>query len=438
MLINIILIIMVLTSPVHALNTDANGNQHPHGITASGLNTSIELNENAYMIQGGTQKGNNLFHSFETFNLHTGEIAYFDDAGMQNTIGRITGADYSWINGKIISGAANLYLINPNGIMFGADVSLNIAGSFHATTADYLKFGENDTFFSQPFEGDVLSMSAPTAFGFLDRTVAPILIEGKGELPQYESPETGLNLSLPQTELKTVSLVGGDIKMEKGTFYLGQYLDAFGNLATGPIHIPLISSHSGNINLVSVKSPGEVVFTEDGLNLSGFDIMGTIDITDKVAIDVSGYYGGGNIRIFSDYLNIEESSIHSRSWGFIDGRSVDIRVNHFNFSNGSVMNCDVEGSGNGSDIHIHAESISLVGTETPFSPSYFKLWNASVPTEGEPGNVGSIIMNADTIHFDIAIIQSTVSGRGDAAMINLNARDSIVLKNSWISSVSRA
>jgi hypothetical protein len=281
-------------------------------------------------------------------------------------------------------------------------------------------------------------MSAPTAFGFLDRAVAPISIEGKGELPQYESPETGLNLSLPQTELKTVSLVGGDIKMEKGTFYLGQYLDTFGNLATGPILIPLISSHSGNINLVSVKSPGEVVFTEDGLNLSGFNTMGTIDITDKVAIDVSGYYGGGNIRIFSDYLNIEESSIHSRSWGFIDGRSVDIRVNHFNFSNGSVMNCDVEGSGNGSDIHIHAESISLVGTETPFSPSYFKLWNASVPTEGEPGNVGSIIMNADTIHFDIAIIQSTVSGRGNAAMINLNARDSIVLKNSWISSVSRA
>lgn len=131
---------MLLTSPVHALDTNTNGNQHPHGITASGLNTSIELNENAYMIQGGTQKGNNLFHSFETFNLHTGEIAYFDDLGMQNTIGRITGADYSWINGKIISGAANLYLINPNGIMFGADVSLNIAGSFNATTADYLKF----------------------------------------------------------------------------------------------------------------------------------------------------------------------------------------------------------------------------------------------------------------------------------------------------------
>ena len=139
----IILSLVIIAIPVQAIDTNTDGTAHPHGITSSGLNTVVDFNDNIFNITGGTQKEGNLFHSFEKFNLHTGEGALFNDYGIQNTIGRITGADYSWINGKIYSSAANLYLINPNGIMFGPNVSLNIAGSFYASTADYLRLRES-------------------------------------------------------------------------------------------------------------------------------------------------------------------------------------------------------------------------------------------------------------------------------------------------------
>jgi len=140
---NVILITILLYSTiiihVHAIDTNSSGTAHPSGITSSGLGTTIDSNENIFNISGGTQKGLNLFHSFGKFNLHTGESAFFNDSGIQNTIGRVTGADYSWINGNITSSTENLYLINPSGVMFGSDVTLDVHGSFHVGKTDYKK-----------------------------------------------------------------------------------------------------------------------------------------------------------------------------------------------------------------------------------------------------------------------------------------------------------
>ncbi|OQY57525.1 MAG: hypothetical protein B6245_16615 [Desulfobacteraceae bacterium 4572_88] len=72
--------------PVHAADLSSSGAPHPHGIRSSGLGTTVMLDDNTYNITGGTQTGANLFHSFGTFNVHSGETAHFHDSGIQNTI----------------------------------------------------------------------------------------------------------------------------------------------------------------------------------------------------------------------------------------------------------------------------------------------------------------------------------------------------------------
>ena len=89
----------------------------------------------------GQQTGGNLFHSFSTFNLATGEQANFSAGnGIQNIIARVTGGEVSSINGTINSESASLWMINPAGWLFGADAKINVNGAFHVSTADSVRF----------------------------------------------------------------------------------------------------------------------------------------------------------------------------------------------------------------------------------------------------------------------------------------------------------
>jgi filamentous hemagglutinin family protein len=180
----------------------------PRGITLDGTVGSAgkwTLPGPNYEIKAeyGQQAGSNLFHSFHQFNIHSGESATFTGPdSVQNIITRVTGSGASWINGGLRSEipGANLYLLNPAGVMFGPDASVNLAGAFHASTADYLRFGENEKFYTLPHENDVLSVAAPAAFGFLDSDIAPISLQGKGEITQEEgeNPDFHSSLLTPQ------------------------------------------------------------------------------------------------------------------------------------------------------------------------------------------------------------------------------------------------
>ena len=135
-------------------------------------------------VDGGAIKGANLFHSFGEFNVGEGRGVYFTNPqGIENILSRVTGANRSEILGRLgVLGNANLFLINPNGIVFGQNASLDVEGSFFATTAEAIALGKQGYFSAtQPQQSSLLSVSSGALF-FNQAAAQPGNIINRGNL----------------------------------------------------------------------------------------------------------------------------------------------------------------------------------------------------------------------------------------------------------------
>jgi len=115
-------------------------------------------------IDGGAIRGSNLFHSFSELNVNSGQRVYFaNPATIRNIISRVTGNNASNIDGTLgVLGNANLFLINPNGIVFGPNAKLDMRGSFFASTGDRLELSDGYTFSAiDPTAPPLLAITAP-------------------------------------------------------------------------------------------------------------------------------------------------------------------------------------------------------------------------------------------------------------------------------------
>lgn len=142
------------------------------------------------LINAGTVRGANLFHSFQEFNVREGRGAYFSNPiGIENIFSRVTGGNPSNILGRLgVLGNANLFFINPNGIIFGANASLDISGSFLGSTANSFNFSDGSQFSARnPNAAPLLSVSVPLGVQFNNQ---PSAIINSGNL------STGQNLAL--------------------------------------------------------------------------------------------------------------------------------------------------------------------------------------------------------------------------------------------------
>lgn len=180
-------------------------------ITIDGTtNTILDSNGNSIIINGGDRAGENLFHSFQEFSVNNGGEAFFNNAAeISNIFSRVTGGNISNIDGLLrANGGANLFIINPAGIIFGKNASLDIGGSFFATTADSI-------IFSDGIEFSAIDSDNPPLLT-INQPIGLVLGNNPGAIVnQSIADDVGLQVS----EGNNLTLVGGDIEFNGGTIF---------------------------------------------------------------------------------------------------------------------------------------------------------------------------------------------------------------------------
>jgi filamentous hemagglutinin family protein len=351
-------------------------------ITADGsLGTQVTVDNSNYSISAGTIRGGNQFHSFGKFNVFEGESATFaGPASINNIIGRVTGGNHSLIDGLLSSdiNGANLFLINPSGVIFGENARLDVSGSFHVSTADLLRLGDDGVFYASLSENSVLTMDPPSAFGFLSGNRASIRTHAR-------------LLEVPAGE--TISMVGGDIEISG---------DESANFGSARVVAP-----GGKLNLVSVSSKGEVIFPEageiTGLHLNSFENLGEISISKGAIASTSGE-SGGTVVIRGGHLTVDQSYVFSDTGGDINGASIGADIylaEDLSVVNGGQITSNSYGEGTAGDIHIRSGSVSLVGIPQLRA----SLIASHAYSAGDCGNVN--LETSDLEMMDAAFISST-------------------------------
>ena len=364
--------------------------QTPSPITSSGLNTAVTKSGTVYDITGGTRPGNgsNLFHSFGEFGVPTNHVANFlNDSGLatSNILGRVTGGNPSNIFGTLQTtgfGRANLFLMNPAGIVFGPNAVLNVGGSVSFTTADYLRLADGTKFNALPGPQDAAISAAPVAaFGFLGSNPAAITVQG-GQLSVADG--------------HSISLVGGNITVQGGT------------LENATVQPAQLSAPSGQINLASVASPGEFLAgtLDPASNINGqsFGALGAIQVSQKSIIEASGVRGG-TVTIRGGQFELNDSTIAATTTSPGAGPlapensgAVTLSASTIRMENGAAIRANAEAGGS-------AGSIAIKGGEgNERAAKNVTLDNATLSTiinGGGPGNTpGAITITADQITFN--------------------------------------
>jgi filamentous hemagglutinin family protein len=444
------------------------------GMTLDGsVGTPATLTGPDYVIPHtvGTTAGSNLFHSFGTFNISQTESATFTSPStVTNIIGRITGGSPSTIDGQIRSmltdgttrSSANLYLLNPSGVMFGPNATLDIGGSFHVSTADYIKFSNGDRFYADRLSASILSVAEPAAFGFLSANPAAITVDQSV-------------LQVPENQ--TISLVGGGITLTNDPAK-PSYFD-YDNFVQGTGYY-MLSAPGGRINIASVGSAGEVTLNDANLGAASFSSLGDITLQNganlTVASDIFASGAAGSIVMRGKDILIKDLGLPGMAYGIeasgnpagyvdIKGRSLQIDnasitangmgeidqvgsaftadlTGSFSMVNGSLIDTSNFGSGRAGDILIKAGTIILgdeiPGTGPQVDAGFYGYLNSSTYGSGKGGGIsltaqdilvrngfyvvtsaldqgdaGTIIVNSDTLKFiDQGNIGSNAYGSG--------------------------
>src|SRR6266446_3670712 len=335
----------------------------------------------------GKQVGSNLFHSFGKFGLSTGDVATFSGpAIINNVIGRVTGGAQSTINGKIASTitGASLYLINPSGIVFGKNATVDVKGSFHASTADYLKMSDGAKFQATNPDGSTLSAAPPAAFGFLTARPAAITVNGStlGPVPG------------------TLGVIAGPVSITGGA---------------------TLSAPAGTIHVTSVAGTGEVPV--DPRNTPGLTVtsFGPVDIKGSSTLDVSdpqNLGSGGSVFIRAGALTIEASEINADNYGSGPGGVLSLRADsQITLSNAARVHAIAQASGPGGDIVIRT------------SPGGSVSVDSSVVAVGSlaAGDSGQLSVATGQLSLtNGAALQSDAQGSGSGGPITISA-GSVVL-----------
>jgi filamentous hemagglutinin family protein len=412
--------------------------QHMPSIAVDGhLAPARPLNGPNYMIDAdlGKQMGSNLFHSFSQFGLLRGETATFNppSAGpsVTNVIGRVTGGTMSSIDGTIQSNIpkANLYLINPSGIVFGPTSTVNVSGSFHASTADYIKLADGARFQATNPDGSTLSSAPPAAFGFLNATPGMITVNG--------SAQSKLQVGSGQT----LGLIGGPVSINGGR----------------------LSAPAGTIRVTSVAGQGEVPGAKGTASKPTVTRYGPVDMTRLSRLDVSdpdNLGSGGSVFIRAGTLTVDGGSeVNGDNFGSDAGGRLVLRADgNITISDGAMVHANVVGLGlgRGAAISVKAGSLSIhsagIGSTTNGSAGGGDISvnvAGALSIDGGPnlgiltrsrslestGNAGKITIRAARLSLtNSAEISSLTSGPANSGSVSVDAGTLDLQNSSKVSS----
>ena len=349
------------------------------------------------LITGGAIRDTNLFHSFAQFNLGERQAVYFDNPPgieIKNIVSRVTGGSRSEILGRLGSNA-NLFLINPNGIIFGPNARLDINGSFVATTANALQFGNQGFFSASEPNVPLLLTVNPSAFLFNQIAPAPITNQSIYSM-------TGLKVPAGQSLL----LLGGEVKLEGG----------------------LVQAEGGHVELGGVAGVGTV-----GLNVDGNKLRLTypvevqradILLTNGAKIDASGE-GGGDIQLSGRRITLTEGAkIVANTLSSEPGGKVSIRADQLIVRDGAIVSAITYGQGRGGTVEVDASKfVQLIGTSAD-GQSRSGLFTE---TRGA-GTAGDIrIQTGQLIVQDGAQVGTVTVSEGRGGTLTVTATDSVQL-----------
>ncbi|NJR20013.1 MAG: filamentous hemagglutinin N-terminal domain-containing protein, partial [Calothrix sp. CSU_2_0] len=367
-------------------------------------------------INGGAIRDRNLFHSFSEFNINDGQRVYFSNpSGVLNILTRVTGGNASSILGTLgVDGIANLFLINPNGILFGKNGSLDVRGSFVGTTANGLQFGNQGVFSATNPQAVPLLTVNPSALTF-SQIQANAGITNQSQVPAGINPDGNPATGLRVPDGKSLLLVGGNINSDGGRF----------------------RAYDGRVELMGLTAPGSIGLNVAGDNLS-LNIFNDVTFADVFLGNVSviSVFGakGGEIVINARNIDINNSYLFagiSAGKGTATTQARDINLNstgNITLTNSAAIGNSVSGSGNVGNIFVQAK-----GAVTLESGDIFSTVEA-----GAVGNGGDINIQADSLTLtESAQLLTSIragennlpAGKGNAGDLNINVRGAVTFAN---------
>ncbi|MBD2614329.1 S-layer family protein [Nostoc punctiforme FACHB-252] len=398
-----------------------------------------------FVITGGTQVGNNLFHSFREFSVPTGGEAFFNNTAaftnINNIISRVTGGSISNIDGLIRENyGANFILINPSGINFGTKAQLNIGGSFLASTAESLKFADGSEFSATDATSPRLTISVPIGLQFGQNPQA-IRLQGQGHNITLQSPifspfTRGNTEGLKVQPGNTLALVGGGIISEGGTLTAeGGRID-LGSVAGGLVSLNP-SPQGWNLGYQGVTSFQDIALSQKALADTSGPGSGSIQLQGRnisirdgsvVLIQTQGTESAAGINVnASESLSLVStttdgqisSNLFTETIG--GGKSGDISVNtpRLVLQDGAAISAATYTPAAGGNIDIKADNYLEVSGFSPFNPTRFS--NITAGTFG-PGNAGTLTVTTQQLTaLSGGNIASVTAGTGSGGNVTVNA-----------------
>ncbi len=394
------------------------------------------------VIEGGAARGINLFQSFREFNVGEGRTVYFTspNLGIQNILARVTGTNPSEILGRLgtalidgnnlVNSNASLFLINPNGIVFGANSSLDVDKSFTATTPSAIEFGDRGSFGTNQLDTpSALLTINPSAFLFNQIAPGNIVVQANQAIPGNGA----FGLRVPNGE--SLFLLGGNVIIAGGR------LNALG----GRVEIGAVAG----MGAVGINSNGSLSFPTDLLRAD-------VGLTNQALINVAADQGG-NVAISARNLDLSRSSRIEAGilsgLGTIDTKAGDITLNltetlqmqeqsglfnvtstnslgnsgniriasgSFSAQDNSVISTVLFGTGNAGDIIIETRDRVLLSNDSRITTNI---------AQAGSGNAGNIWIRSKSIDLEnLSRLTSNISGQGSAGNITLQASDQVTLK----------